>query len=77
MCASYTNTFVDFSASSRVTSFLCVVSRYQISVQHVSGLANIPLDFACRNVAECLESRCQVFSFISRLEESVVRSVRL
>jgi hypothetical protein len=65
----------EFSASPRVTSFLSVVSRYQVHVQHLSGSANIPSDFASRNAAECQEPSCQVCTFINRLEESVVSSV--
>ena len=65
----------EFSASPRVTSFLSVASRYQVHIQHLSGSANIPSDFASRNAAECQEPNCQVCSFVNRLEESVVRSV--
>lgn len=65
----------EFSASPRVTSFLSVVSRYQASVRHLSGSANIPSDFASRNVPDCSEPRCQVCSFITYLEDSVVRSI--
>ena len=65
----------EFSASPRVTSFLSIVSRYQVSVHHLSGSANIPSDFASRNAPDCNELRCQVCSFITQLEDSVVRSI--
>ncbi|CAC5401565.1 unnamed protein product [Mytilus coruscus] len=35
----------EFSASPRVTTFLSVVSRSQVSVNHLSGRANVPSDF--------------------------------
>ncbi|VDI74272.1 Hypothetical predicted protein [Mytilus galloprovincialis] len=67
----------EFSASPRVTSFLSVVSRYQVSVNHLSGRANIPSDFASRNAPVCTEPNCQVCCFISRTEDSVVRAVSI
>ena len=65
----------EFSASPRVTSFQSTVSRYQINVRHLNGSVNIPSDFASRNASECTESRCHICSFITQLEDSVVRSV--
>ena len=65
----------EFSASPRVTSFLSTVSRYQINVRHLNGSVNNPSDFAIRNASECIELRCQICSFITQLEDSVVRSV--
>ncbi|CAG2256840.1 unnamed protein product [Mytilus edulis] len=67
----------EFSASPRVTSFLFVVSRYQVSVNHLSGRANIPSDFASRNAPVCTEPNCQVCCFVSRTEDSVVRVVSI
>ena len=68
---------VEFSASPRVTPFLSTVSRYQINVRHLNGSVNIPSDFASRNASECIEPRCQICSFITQLEDSVVRSVHV
>ncbi|XP_021361288.1 uncharacterized protein LOC110455461 [Mizuhopecten yessoensis] len=65
----------EFSASSRVTSFLSIVSRYAIHVRHIAGIANLPSDFASRNPIECLDSSCQVCKFIAEMEDSVVRDV--
>ena len=65
----------EFSSSPRVTSFLTIVSRYQVTLCHLSGSANVPSDFASRNAPECLEPHCQICAFISRIEESVVSSV--
>ena len=43
----------EFSASPRVTSFLMTVSRYQVSLQHLAGKANLPSDFTSRNAPDC------------------------
>ena len=64
----------EFSASPRVTSFLSIVSRYQVSVRHLSGSANIPSDFASRNAPDCTNPKCQICNFIVQTEDSVVRS---
>ena len=64
----------EFSASPRVTSFLSIVSRYQVNVRHLAGFANIPSDFSSRNASACNEPRCQICCFIALTEDSVVRS---
>ena len=64
----------EYSASQRVTSFLSVVSRYQMDILHLAGSANIPSDFSSRNAPKCDNPHCQVCSFISITEVSVVRS---
>ncbi len=63
----------EFSDSPRVTSFLSIVSRYGVRVQHLAGSANITSDFSSRNAAECTEPRCQICTFIALTEDSVVR----
>lgn len=65
----------EFSSSPRVTSFLSVASRYQISIQHLAGSANVPSDFASKNAPECTEPRCQICNFTTQTEDSVVRAV--
>ena len=67
----------EFSASLRVASFLSTVSRYQINVKHLNGSVNIPSDLESRNASECIEPRCQICSFITQLEDSVVRTVHV
>ena len=67
----------EFSASPRITSFLSTVSRYQIYVRHLNGSVNILSDFASRNASECTEPHYQICSFITQLEDSVVRSVHI
>ncbi len=65
----------EFSSSPRVTSFLSIASRYQVTLQHLSGSANIPSDFASRNAPDCTEPSCQICTFIALMESSVVRTV--
>jgi hypothetical protein len=65
----------EFSASPRVSTFLATVSRYQTSLRHLAGTANVPSDFASRNAADCDEPNCQICTFIARTEDSVVRHI--
>ena len=65
----------EFSASSRVTTFLSTVSRYSVHIRHIAGVENLPSDYASRNPRECLDSSCQICKFIAELEDSVVRSL--
>lgn len=65
----------EFSSSARVSTFLSVVSQYQATIDHLAGTSNIPSDFASRNAPECTDETCQICSFISTLEESVVRGL--
>ena len=65
----------EFSASSRVTSFLSTVSRHSAHVRHIAGVENLPSDYASRNPQECLDSSCQICKFVVELEDSVVRSL--
>ena len=62
-----------FSASSRVTTFLSVVSRYPVKLSHIPGKNNIS-DYASRNPIHC-EEKCQICKFINTLEASVVREI--
>ena len=62
----------EFSVSPRVSTFLSVVSRYQATIRHLAGAANVPSDFASRNAPTCREQQCQVCSYIRQTEESVV-----
>ena len=64
----------EWSHSPRVTTFLSTASRYQVFIQHLSGIANVPSDFASRNVAECQNPTCQICSFVQKCGESVVRT---
>ncbi|XP_014678553.1 PREDICTED: uncharacterized protein LOC106818350 [Priapulus caudatus] len=65
----------EYSASPRVSTFLATISRYQTSLRHLAGSANVPSDFASRNAPNCDEPNCQICTFISRIEDSVVRAI--
>ena len=65
----------EFSASSRVTTFLSAVSRYSVHIHHIAGVENLPSDYASQNTKECLDSSYQICKFIVELEVSVVRSL--
>lgn len=67
----------EYSASPRVATFLATVTRYKISVRHVAGAANLVSDFSSRNAPDCNNKACQVCSFISELDQCVVKSARV
>lgn len=67
----------EFSASPRVSTFLSIVSRYQVNIRHLAGSANVPSDFASRNAPDCSQPNCQICTFIYNTEESVVRSISI
>ena len=66
----------EFSLSSRLTTFLSLVSRYGVQVMHVAGKDNILSDFCSRNPVEC-GGQCQICEFVSRIEQSVVGAVQV
>ena len=61
-----------FSASSRLTTFLSAVSRYNVNVQHIAGSNIAFTDYASRNPIKCNHKSCQVCSFISEFQDSVI-----
>ena len=65
----------EYSTSARIQTFLATLSRYNVSLQHISGTANIPADYLSRNPMECLTQDCQICKFIAAIDESVIRSV--
>ena len=54
----------EVSVSPRVSTFMSVVNRYQASVRHLFGSANVPSDFASLNTPTCTDQRCQICTFI-------------
>ena len=62
----------EFSASSRVQTFLTVVNHLNVSVNHLSGSSNQVSDFASRNAPECSNPNCQICKFNNAIGESVV-----
>ena len=65
----------EFSASSRVTTFLATVSRYHLEVRHISGAANLPSDYTSRHPPECVDQSCQVCKFVHETQESAIRGL--
>lgn len=65
----------EFSSSSRVTTFLSVVARYQVDVRHISGAANLPSDYTSRNPVQCDDGSCQICKFVDETAQSVIRSL--
>ena len=63
-----------FSSSSRVSTFLSVLSKFNISLAHIKGSDNVYSDFSSRNPVECKLKNCQVCQFITDTSNSVVRS---
>ena len=64
-----------FSSCPRVSSFLSFVSRYQVTLLHLAGSANLPSDFISRNAPACVDPRFQVCSFVSDAEDLAVRPI--
>ena len=67
----------EFSASPRVLTFLSTASRYQISMRHISGAANIQSDFSSRNALVCTEMTCPICSCVREKEDATVRQINL
>ena len=68
----------EFSTSSRLTTFLSSVSRYNARIQHLAGEVNLPSDYASRHPLICTDSKaCQVCKFVSESAESVVNKVTI
>ena len=44
-------------------------------MRHLSGSANLPSDFACRNAPDCDNPNCQICSFVAQLEDSTVNAI--
>ena len=63
-----------FSTSSRVSTFLSILSRFNTHLLHIKGESNIYSDYASRNAPECTNKQCQVCQFVNDTSESVVRS---
>ena len=53
----------EFSASSRVSTFLLTLSRFQVSVTHIAGEDNLPADILSRNAVRCEHGSCQVCTY--------------
>ena len=67
----------EFSVSLHVTTFLSTASRFQITLHHLPGCANLVFDFSSRNAHPCTHPTCQICTFINYTENSVVRNVTI
>ena len=66
----------EFSASTRLTTFLSSVSRYGAEVKHIPGSMNLVSDYASRHPLECSEpSICSICKFVQTAIESVVHKI--
>ena len=64
-----------FSSSSRVSTFMSILSEYNVEVQHISGAVNLPSDYQSRNPPECNSASCQICRFVAESDNVVVKSV--
>ena len=64
-----------FSASNRISTFLTVLSSYNVEVCHLKGVANLSSDFASRHPKECHDPTCQICKFVQECVDSVVQTV--
>lgn len=64
----------EFSASPRVSTYNSY-SRFLVSVQHLSGAANVVSDFASHNAPNCEERNCQICPFVTHTKNSVVMDI--
>ena len=62
-----------FSSSSRVSTFLSTISRYNVFLAHMKGSENVYSDYASRNAVNCTQKRCQICTFVAEVGDSVIR----
>ena len=67
----------NFSHSNRLTTFLSAASRFNAQLQHLDGSTNVPSDFQSRNAAECLNTSCQICSFVDDLQSASVLKINI
>ena len=65
----------EFSSSARISTFLSTLSRYHISMQHISGVDNLPADYLSRNPMECDNGACQICSFVSDCQQATIHRI--
>lgn len=64
----------EYSNSARVQTFLSTLSRYRITLQHVSAANNLPSDYLSRSPMECSEQECQICTFVLNCCPGIVRT---
>ena len=65
----------EFSTSTRVATFLSTLAEFDVEVQHISGVQNLPSDFQSRNPPECNSPSCQICSFVEEAQDTVIRLI--
>ena len=65
----------EFSASSRLCTFLSSVHRYGAVVKHIQGVSNVVSDYISRNPVTCTHPKCQICSFLKESMDAVVSAV--
>ena len=63
-----------FSSSSRVSTFLSTLCRYNVHLVHLKGSENTYSDYISRNAMECKQKRCQICTFVTEVGDSVIRA---
>ena len=66
-----------FSTSSRVSTFLSILSAHNIVLQHIKGTSNRSSDFNSRHPQVCMEEKCQICAFVNDLATSVIRTTNV
>ena len=66
-----------FSASSRVSTFLSCLSEHNVTMCHLKGDHNKSSDYSSRHPQECKDASCQICTFVKDTVTSVVHSVTI
>ena len=61
-----------FSASSRISTFLSCLSEHRVTLSHIKGVLNPSSDYGSRNPRPCNEDSCQICKFVADTIASVV-----
>ena len=64
-----------FSASSRISTFLSCLSEHRVTLSHIQGTKNTSSDYGSRNPRSCHDDSCQICKFVDETISSVVNSV--
>lgn len=64
-----------FSNSARISTYLSTLSKFNIALQHIPGMANLPADYHPGSPMECSEQDFQVRKFVERSADIVVRKL--
>lgn len=62
--------------SLQVPSFLTTVSRYQVSLKHLTGKASLPSDLTSCNALDCNKLNCRICTFVHDMQDSLYQASR-